>query len=309
MNEKSSSVLVALAKLKSLQAVSSHSGFAQVVDEWKVSGGKQHLAFTSPPCGHLNYVVRKLDDYRGIFAKENISSFAKDGIPSGFTCKEEVNSVFIVKDDADALLYLLSVAQLQCDTTDVRKKTSSRDAAEPNLPKVDVAVADAERLKLLDEAASTQADVRDPIHGMAIAIHAATIELLGGESLLGRTIRSDEDLVEALANGFPGQVLRKLQEAGCPHLILEQVVAPRRTLMRRRGEGKRLTSEESDATWRLAHAIALAERVLDGRSAALSWLTRPRERSDRTFIELLNTSVGAAYVERKLWQLEWGDVS
>ena len=168
---------------------------------------------------------------------------------------------------------------------------------------------ESDRLQLLNDASSNQIEATDPLQQMAERVRAATVTMLGGEALLGRLIRNEEDLLEALAMGFPGQVLRKLQDAGCPHAVLEQVIAPRRTLMRRRAAGQRLTSEESDAAWRLAHALTLAESVLNGLAAAINWLTRPKEGTGRAPIELLKTSVGAAYVERKLRQLDWGDVA
>jgi putative toxin-antitoxin system antitoxin component (TIGR02293 family) len=117
-------------------------------------------------------------------------------------------------------------------------------------------------------------------------------------------------LLDALIQGFPADVLSALREAGLPHSVFEQVVAPRRTLMRRKAEGQRLTRAESDAAWRLANVFALATRVLNGRKAAIDWLTRAKPTfANRTPIDLLETSVGAAHVNRMLQRLEWGDVA
>ncbi len=166
------------------------------------------------------------------------------------------------------------------------------------------------RLALLERAARAPNESQDPMTALKVKVRDDAIALLGGEAVLGRAVRSDEDLVQAIASGFPSQVLRALQDAGLPHKALEQVIAPRRTLMRRRGQEQRLTRPESDAAWRLSHALVLARDVLNGTKAAVAWLSRPKTAlNNRTPLDLLETSVGSAHVERLLRQLEWGDVA
>lgn len=166
------------------------------------------------------------------------------------------------------------------------------------------------RLNLLDEAASTADQAIDPYQAFEDATRAEAVALLGGDAVLGRAIRNDQELLEALIQGFPADVLRALRDAGLPHTMFEQVVAPRRTLMRRKAEGQRLTRSESDAVWRLSVAFALGARVLNGRKAAVDWLSRPKSTfANQTPIDLLETSVGAAHVYQMLRRLEWGDVA
>jgi putative toxin-antitoxin system antitoxin component (TIGR02293 family) len=173
----------------------------------------------------------------------------------------------------------------------------------PSLP-------EAARLALLDSAAFPKSAAVDPIRALEERSRDLAFEMLGGEAVLGRPVRSDEDLVQALMAGFPAQVLRSLQDAGYPHKVLEQVIAPRRTLMRRRAAKQRLTRAESDSAWRLAHVLVMASNILNGPQAAIAWLTRAKPAfGGQAPVDLLETSVGAAHVERLLKRLDWGDVA
>lgn len=137
-----------------------------------------------------------------------------------------------------------------------------------------------------------------------------TLELVGGSATLGSTVRSELDLLRAIVNGFPVEVVDKLKAAGFPPHVIERTVAPRRTLARRKAEKQKLTQSEADAVWRLAHVFSLASHVLSGEDAALAWLRRPKKSlGERSPMDLLQTSVGAKAVEKLLWQLEWGQVA
>ncbi len=169
---------------------------------------------------------------------------------------------------------------------------------------------DVDRLDFLASSARLGRETSDPLQNLDAAVRKDAFELLGGDSALGRTIMSEEDLVEAIVTGFPADVLVRLRDAGYPYTVLDQVVAPRRTLMRRKSTQQRLTRSESDAAWRLAHVLSMATRVFDGRKAALAWLSRTKGAfRGRTPIELLETSVGTSHVERILRTLDWGDVA
>lgn len=169
---------------------------------------------------------------------------------------------------------------------------------------------DVDRLNFLAKSARHGREFSDPLQDLDAAVRKDAFELLGGDSALGRTIMSEEDLVEAIVTGFPADVLVRLRDAGYPYTVLDQVVAPRRTLMRRKSAQQRLTRSESDAAWRLAHVLSMATRVFDGRKAALAWLSRTKGAfRGRTPIELLETSVGTSHVERILRTLDWGDVA
>lgn len=167
------------------------------------------------------------------------------------------------------------------------------------------------RLAVLAEAAlSTSSASNNLLAQASITTQEDAVALLGGPTVLGRAIVSEEDVVDAVAGGFPADVLNSLRENGLPPSALEQVIAPKRTLMRRKANKQRLTRPESDAAWRLAGAYGLACRVLDGRKSAIAWLSRPKEvLQGRTPLDLLETSVGTTYVNRLLRQLDWGDVA
>jgi putative toxin-antitoxin system antitoxin component (TIGR02293 family) len=130
--------------------------------------------------------------------------------------------------------------------------------------------------------------------------------ILGGASALGRTTASADDLARAVEDGFPAAVLAQLRAAGFRQDELARFVAPERTLKRRRAEG-RLTPQESDGAVRAARLLALAERTLGGRAAALEWLRSPkRSLGGRSPIEAGATETGARRVAGVLVSAELG---
>jgi putative toxin-antitoxin system antitoxin component (TIGR02293 family) len=167
------------------------------------------------------------------------------------------------------------------------------------------------RLRLLYEAAKEAKETTGTLEGLSspfdTKVFLTAIDILGGSKALGR-IRSEYDLLESIQRGFPIGVVDNLRSAGFSQQILEEVIAPKRTLARRKTEGQRLTVVESDASWRLAHVLALGEKVLSGRDQALGWLSRAKASlaGYRPF-EVLSTALGAARVEGLLQQLEWGN--
>jgi putative toxin-antitoxin system antitoxin component (TIGR02293 family) len=191
-----------------------------------------------------------------------------------------------------------------------RPPASQAEGALKQDPPADNAPSDDDRLQFLANAAQHGRGMQDPLQDLDAAVRVDAFELLGGNAALGRSIMSEEDLVDAIVTGFPADVLVRLRDAGYTYTVLDKVVAPRRTLMRRKSAQQRLTRAESDAAWRLAHVLSMATRVFDGRKAALAWLGRTKGAlRGRTPIELLETSVGTAYVERILRTLDWGDVA
>ncbi len=204
--------------------------------------------------------------------------------------------------------FVNAVSLLSSDQDQIASLTEPAPPADgentiPSLPETD-------RLALLDSAALPAATAVDPIRAFEERSRDLAFEILGGEAVLGRQVRSDEDLVQALMAGFPAQVLRSLQDAGYPHKVLEQVIAPRRTLMRRRASKQRLTRAESDSAWRLAHVLVMASHVLNGPQSAIAWLTRAKPAfGGQAPVDLLETSVGATHVERLLRRLDWGDIA
>jgi len=80
-----------------------------------------------------------------------------------------------------------------------------------------------------------------------------------------------------VADGLPADVLRALRASGLAQAEIVRFVGPERTLRRRRAEG-RLTPQQSDGAVRAARLMALAERTLGDRAAALDWLRAPKRR-------------------------------
>ncbi len=169
---------------------------------------------------------------------------------------------------------------------------------------------DTDRLNLLESAAKSAGFQSNLIAETALRERQDAVELLGGTETLGRQITSDAELVEAISQGFPSDVLNALRAQHIPSPVLEKVIAPRRTLMRRKSDNQRLTRVESDSAWRLAWAVSLASQVFKDRKAAIAWMGRPKENlRGLTGFDLIETSVGTSYIGRILHQLEWGDVA
>ncbi|OHD09887.1 antitoxin Xre-like helix-turn-helix domain-containing protein [Sphingopyxis sp. RIFCSPHIGHO2_12_FULL_65_19] len=136
-------------------------------------------------------------------------------------------------------------------------------------------------------------------------IRGAALALLG---LDAAAIRTEEELIEAIAAGFPAQAIEALRAAGWPYAAMEAVIAPRRTLMRRKRDGQPLTPSESDAAWRLALVLVSAEPVFASREAAIAWLLRAKVGlRGRTPAELIASSVGTAQILSLLRRIDRGD--
>lgn len=165
------------------------------------------------------------------------------------------------------------------------------------------------RLKLLDQAMSGAVS-EDAVEQFERSVLKAATELLGGQSTIGLTVLSSEEVLSAIMQGFPSDVLNSLNQAGWSHDEMERVIAPRRTLMRRKAERARLKRDESDGAWRLAYTLALASEVLRDRDVAFDWLKRPKQGMfGLAPLDLLTTSVGTEHVQGLLRKLEWGDLA
>ncbi|HLX71375.1 MAG TPA: antitoxin Xre-like helix-turn-helix domain-containing protein, partial [Verrucomicrobiae bacterium] len=104
----------------------------------------------------------------------------------------------------------------------------------------------------------------------------AIIAELGGEKILGRTLRSTNDLQAAIREGFPQSVVGCIMNS--TGLTLKQLsesldLSPR-SLQRRRETG-RLARYESDRLYRLARIVALAKQYIGNEETASRWLKRP----------------------------------
>jgi putative toxin-antitoxin system antitoxin component (TIGR02293 family) len=139
----------------------------------------------------------------------------------------------------------------------------------------------------------------------------AVFEELGGEPILGRSLRTDADLQAAIREGLPQTVVEEVMHAAgltLRELAVSLDLSPR-SLQRRRREG-RLARYESDRLYRLARIVALAKHYLGDGEKATRWLRRPnRALGGSAPVLLLDTEIGARAVENVLGRIAYGGVS
>jgi len=134
---------------------------------------------------------------------------------------------------------------------------------------------------------------------------------LGGEPVMGRSLRTDTDLRVAIREGFPQTVLAEIMHAS--GLSLKELAATLdlspRSLQRRRGEG-RLARYESDRVYRLARILALAKHFLGDGERATKWLRRPnRALGGDAPLQWIDTELGARMIENVLGRIAYGGIS
>ena len=145
---------------------------------------------------------------------------------------------------------------------------------------------------------------------MANELQAVVVEL-GGEKILGRPLRSDNDLRSAIREGFLHEVVGSVMHS--TGLTLKELsttldLSPR-SLQRRRHQG-RLARYESDRLYRLARIVALAKQYVGDAETAARWLRRPnRALGGNIPLGLIDTELGARAVENVLGRIAFGGVS
>ncbi len=139
----------------------------------------------------------------------------------------------------------------------------------------------------------------------------AVIAELGGKKVLGRGMRTDNDLRSAIREGFPQKVVRNVMNSAgltLKELSVALDLSPR-SLQRRRYQGC-LARYESDRLYRLARIVALAKRYIGDEATATRWLKRPnRALGGHIPLELIDTELGARAVENVLGRIAFGGVS
>ena len=139
----------------------------------------------------------------------------------------------------------------------------------------------------------------------------AVIGELGGKQTFGRTLASENDMREAIRQGFPPVVVEELMRAA--GLTLKELATAldlsTRSLQRRRRNG-RLARYESDRLYRLARIVALANEFLGDHETAIRWLKRPnRALGGVAPVAALDTELGARQVENILGRIAYGGIS
>jgi len=137
--------------------------------------------------------------------------------------------------------------------------------------------------------------------------HTQALDIVGGETALGLSIRSGRDLIAAVRRGLPVRAVEHVLDSGRMTLAeLDLVVLPRKTLSHRRKIGT-LTADQSDRLMRAARVIAAAEDTFGSQQKAATWLRRPTTAlGDETPLSLLDTSEGALQVENLLGRISHG---
>ncbi len=133
------------------------------------------------------------------------------------------------------------------------------------------------------------------------------VDVLGGQAVLKRSVRTWRELEDAVNDGLPKRALqamagRALPE-GSPAGTLVYRVVPIATFKRR----TKLTPEEGARTERLARTVALAEGIWEDRDDARGFLNQPHPLlDDRTPLDVGATELGARRVEQLLHDVDHG---
>jgi putative toxin-antitoxin system antitoxin component (TIGR02293 family) len=139
----------------------------------------------------------------------------------------------------------------------------------------------------------------------------AVIDELGGKQTLGRTLASEEEMREAIREGFPPAVVEELMRSSgltLTELATALDLSPR-SLQRHRRSG-RLARYESDRLYRLARIVALADEFLGDHEKAVRWLKRPnRALGGISPVAALDTELGARQIENILGRIAYGGIS
>lgn len=158
------------------------------------------------------------------------------------------------------------------------------------------------------------------------------IRILGGEKVVGRKIKTADDLVALVHRGLPYESFRHVTrslgggEDTARVAVLESKTVtrhaasgaiksiskpnpfgiPARTLARRRTE-HRLSPEESDRVLRVARILARAQEVFGSDDRARRWLAAPcRALGGKVPVELLDTDLGAKTVDDEITRIAHG---
>ena len=134
-----------------------------------------------------------------------------------------------------------------------------------------------------------------------------TAKRLGGLEAMGREVRCDADLADAVEAGLSTASLRALAQGGITEQEISVLVIKQRTLSHRRAKGARLTIDESDRAARLARTLALADRTFANPEKAGRWMHKELHvLGGRRPIDLVRTQAGTRLVEDELARISWG---
>jgi putative toxin-antitoxin system antitoxin component (TIGR02293 family) len=105
---------------------------------------------------------------------------------------------------------------------------------------------------------------------------------------------------------LPYTSIDELKERGFTNDELYAIVAPRRTLARRKENGEDLTVGESDRVLRIQHISGMAERIFGEHEKAHRWLRKRSRVLNEVPLVLLQSETGARLVEEELHRIAYG---
>lgn len=146
---------------------------------------------------------------------------------------------------------------------------------------------------------------------IAVQFIPETVEILGGQGVFGRPVRSANDLDRAVSEGLPtvsaSHTLNSIGfPAAAPAAISVERIVPLSTWKRRLKAGH-LTPDEGDKVVRLAHLVAVARHVLgEGDIVSRFFLTPHPELGGRKPADAAFSEIGARQAEGILWRVFYG---
>lgn len=105
---------------------------------------------------------------------------------------------------------------------------------------------------------------------------------------------------------LPYASIDELRARGFTGEELYSIVAPRRTLARRKERGEDLTVAESDRVLRIQHISGMADRVFGSHEKAQRWLREKSRVLNEAPLVLLQSETGARLVEEELHRIDYG---
>jgi putative toxin-antitoxin system antitoxin component (TIGR02293 family) len=137
----------------------------------------------------------------------------------------------------------------------------------------------------------------------------AIAEILGGRKILGKAVRTPNELAQLVRRGLPAGAVAALAErlhVGST-VLSGKLGIPVRTLTRRVSQASVLTPSESDRTVRVARVYAGAVEMIGDRDKATEWLNTPnRALGGERPLDQLDTDTGARMVEDILGRIAYG---
>ena len=141
---------------------------------------------------------------------------------------------------------------------------------------------------------------------------ARVVDILGGQKVLKRTVKTALEAHDLLSQGLPSATLAhtmgSLTILHDPASLEKAMGVSLRTVQRHKAaRARRLSKEQSSRVWKFAEILATATAVFGSRQAAEEWLQRPAIALDqRRPIDLLATAAGVEIVDDHLGRLEYG---